>query len=497
MCHKSEAADHNIADLTEAYEPGDLVKAVILKVDEGQRRVSLGLKASYFTGDDAESDESEDEGEGGSSDEEDEGIPRRTVASADENEEEDSDKGDSSEDEEEEEEEEESGAMMNVDDSKESDDDNDNDDDAPSASEESDSDEELDMASPWQEAGKGRSTTPGGSLTVPFDGFDSGPAKHLPSDDGSNSDSDDGEGAEGQSAGHKSRRKASEKRKEEERVARREKALLEGDLEPETAADFDREIMARPNDSFIWLKYMAFQLGLADVEGARAVAERALKTIIFREEQERFNVWNALLNLEHKYGSRSSLEAAVKKASANSHPKKIHLRLCAIYDEAGETEASEEAYERASKKFRSSKQLWMAWQRARLARGDEEGARALLRRSLKSLSEHKHVRVVSSFAMAAFELDCVDAGREVFEGLVASHPKRIDLWNLYVDKEAKMGFVPQARALLERMITLPLSATRIKSVFKKFLKFELRYGSDATQIAVREKAKAYVQSLAA
>ncbi len=32
MCHRSEAADHSIKDLTGVYEVGDLVKAVILKV---------------------------------------------------------------------------------------------------------------------------------------------------------------------------------------------------------------------------------------------------------------------------------------------------------------------------------------------------------------------------------------------------------------------------------------------------------------------------------
>ena len=34
---------------------------------------------------------------------------------------------------------------------------------------------------------------------------------------------------------------------------------------------------------------------------ARQVADRALKTINFREEQEKFNVWVARLNLENLY----------------------------------------------------------------------------------------------------------------------------------------------------------------------------------------------------
>jgi rRNA biogenesis protein RRP5 len=44
-----------------------------------------------------------------------------------------------------------------------------------------------------------------------------------------------------------------------------------------------------------------------EIEKARAVAQRALSTISFREEQEKLNVWCALLNLENLYGSKVSL----------------------------------------------------------------------------------------------------------------------------------------------------------------------------------------------
>lgn len=35
MCHRSEAADETIEDLTQVYDEGDLVKAVVLKVKVG------------------------------------------------------------------------------------------------------------------------------------------------------------------------------------------------------------------------------------------------------------------------------------------------------------------------------------------------------------------------------------------------------------------------------------------------------------------------------
>lgn len=35
---------------------------------------------------------------------------------------------------------------------------------------------------------------------------------------------------------------------------------------PETAGDYERLLVATPNDSLLWVKFMAFKLSLADVE---------------------------------------------------------------------------------------------------------------------------------------------------------------------------------------------------------------------------------------
>ena len=37
--------------------------------------------------------------------------------------------------------------------------------------------------------------------------------------------------------------------------------------------------LGAPNSSYLWVRYMAFQLGLTEIEKARALGERALKTI--------------------------------------------------------------------------------------------------------------------------------------------------------------------------------------------------------------------------
>lgn len=52
-----------------------------------------------------------------------------------------------------------------------------------------------------------------------------------------------------------------------------EERLLQNNL-PTTVDEFEKLVRSSPNSSFVWIKYMAFVLSMADVEKARAIAER-------------------------------------------------------------------------------------------------------------------------------------------------------------------------------------------------------------------------------
>ena len=93
LCHKSELVDSNgpsIAETLKLLKPGDSVRAIILKVDCEKRKLSFGLKPSYFFSDDlATSDENEnsdgDSGESSSEEaQEDEDMASNAESSADE-----------------------------------------------------------------------------------------------------------------------------------------------------------------------------------------------------------------------------------------------------------------------------------------------------------------------------------------------------------------------------------------------------------------------------
>ena len=146
----------------------------------------------------------------------------------------------------------------------------------------------------------------------------------TPSEEGAPSDSssDDGDGDQ-------TRKKKKRKRKAIEQD-------LTADMHtkmPESNSDFERLLLGSPNSSYLWIQYMSFQLQLAEVEKAREIGQRALKTINFREEQEKLNVWIGLLNLENIYGTEQTLEITFKDAARHNDSKTIYLRLASVFDQ--------------------------------------------------------------------------------------------------------------------------------------------------------------------
>jgi len=68
-------------------------------------------------------------------------------------------------------------------------------------------------------------------------------------------------------------------------------------------------------------------LQATEIEKAKAVAERALKTINYRKEQEKFNIWVGLLNLENLYGTKESLQKTLTEALQLNDAYKVRVVL--------------------------------------------------------------------------------------------------------------------------------------------------------------------------
>jgi hypothetical protein len=124
--------------------------------------------------------------------------------------------------------------------------------------------------------------------------------------------------------------KKKEKKITEESIVQRENELLKK-TKPETENDYERLIIESPNSSYLWIQYMSFKLYLTDVEGAREIGKRALKKINFQEDDEKFNIYSALMNLEHQYGDEKTQQKVFNDALLYCNKKRVYIQQAQIF----------------------------------------------------------------------------------------------------------------------------------------------------------------------
>ncbi|KAL2312425.1 rRNA biogenesis protein rrp5 [Schizosaccharomyces pombe] len=261
---------------------------------------------------------------------------------------------------------------------------------------------------------------------------------------------------------------------------------------PSTAADFERQLLSSPNSSLLWISYMAYHLNLNELQEAREVGKRALSTINYREEDEKLNVWMALLNLEVAYGTEDSLKEVFKEACAYCDALIVYEKLCGILIKGGKVDLADEYMQLMLKNFKQVPSVWIQYATFLLNNDKAEKAHGLLERSLQSLPKSEHVGIIEKFAILEFKNGDPERGRTIFEGLLSSYPKRLDLWNVLIDMEMKQDDPSIVRRLFQRLLALNLSTKKAKFAFKKWLAYEKNIGDDEGAEQVKRRAIEYV-----
>lgn len=284
-----------------------------------------------------------------------------------------------------------------------------------------------------------------------------------------------------------------EKQKEKKKLKRSEQTLLDSKREPQSTADFDKLVIKSPNDSAIWIKYINFFLETFELEKARAVAEKALQVIFYREEESKLRVWAEYMKLEDVHGSEQQLKKVFDRALQANDQLKVYNHLVRIYIASEKFDLAEQLYVTMTRKFSYNANVWSGFGLFYFKQGRLEASRKLLQRSLRSLENKEHIAIISKFAQFEFKFGDVERGKTMFENILSNYAKRTDLWSVYIDMMIKVGDPDPVRQLFERVINLNVSAKKMKFFFKKYLDFEKEYGSTETVNAVKLKAIDYVE----
>lgn len=285
-----------------------------------------------------------------------------------------------------------------------------------------------------------------------------------------------------------------EQQNAEQQLSKLEAELMDTSVRPDSTTAFERLLLSSPDSSLLWLQYMAFHLQATEIEQARAVAERALKTISFREEQEKLNVWVAMLNLENMYGTQDSLQKVFERAIQYCEPLPVFQQLADIYAKSDKIKEAESLYKSMVKRFKQEKAVYLSYGTFLLRQRQSDDANALLQRALQSLSNKEHVDLIAKFARLEFQYGNTERGKSMFDKVLSTYPKRTDLWSVFIDLMVKHGSQKEVRELFDRVIHLSVSVKKIKFFFKRYLEYEKTNGTPETIQAVKQKAVEYVES---
>ncbi|KAK5955833.1 rRNA biogenesis protein rrp5 [Knufia fluminis] len=454
LCHRSEIAEKRIEDVTKlGFSEGDTVKAKVLKVEADQRRVNFGMKASYFGGDvhgDGDDDEEDEDEE---------------MVDSDADEEADDDEGDASDDE---------GVELDL---------------AALAEQESMDDESegvaIDLNDDADAMEVDEKPAPAKSLSVGgFDWFG------MPS---TTKTKRPVEAADDEAQTEKPKKK---KKKAEILVDRT------GDLDkdgPQSVNDFERLLLSEPDNANLWVQFMAFYIDLGDIDAARDVAEKALKSIGLAQEQAKQFVWVALFNLENTFGDDETLDATLQRACQTNDPEEMHSRLASIYIQSGKHEKADELFQTMMKKFTQNPKLWVNYATFLFDTLEQPArARALLSRALQALPPFTHFETTSKFAQLEFKTKTgvPEEGRTRFQGLINLYPKRVDLFNIMLDLEMNLGpdNADQVRGVFEQVLSRKsLKPAKAKPFFARWAKFERGLGDERRVEEVEGRAAKWVR----
>lgn len=315
-----------------------------------------------------------------------------------------------------------------------------------------------------------------------------------------NSSSDDDSDEDQNPKKKKSKKSAAERREatrlEEERLQKVERELLDPNRQLSSCDDFDRTVLANPDNSAIWLRYMAFHLQATEIEKARAVAHRAIKSISYREEQEKLNVWLGLLNLENLYGTPDSLKTTLDQALQSNDPYKIRTHMVRLYAENGKNRELESEVRLVVKKFKETPGMWLDIGTVLMTCGYTDKARTILQQALPHMrSKKESVDLVVQFALMEARNNNMEQAKALMDPILASYPKRLDVWIVYCDMLVRAKEIAEARELLERAVSQKMPSQKMKTLFTKYLQFEEVHGSTEGQEKVRKMAADYVKQV--
>lgn len=150
------------------------------------------------------------------------------------------------------------------------------------------------------------------------------------------------------------------------------------------------------------------------------------------------------------------------------------------------------------KKFSQSPEVWYNYAHfLHTTLSSPERAHALLPRATQSLPPYTHLALTLKFAALEFHSPngAPERGRTMFEGMLSTFPKRLDIWNQLLDLEIQQDDKDIIRGVFERVVKVKgLKPKGAKAWFRRWSEWEEANGDKKTREKVKAKAEEWVRT---
>jgi len=169
------------------------------------------------------------------------------------------------------------------------------------------------------------------------------------------------------------------------------------------------------------------------------------------------NLWLAFINLEFNFGDEEKLIAVFKRALNANKPLVIYQRMIELYQSKENWKMVQELAQVMVKKFKFEKSAWKFYLKCEMDRIQalnlkDKKIKEILKRTLTCLPKSQHFEILSYYAQLEYKVGDPEKGRNTFEEILTTYPKRTDLWSIYLDMESKFSQPEQVRILFERCL---------------------------------------------
>lgn len=89
--------------------------------------------------------------------------------------------------------------------------------------------------------------------------------------------------------------------------------------------------------------------------------------------------------------------------------------------------------------------------------------------------------------------DLNDFAQTIFEKILASYNKKLNIWFTYIDMMIKQGQIEIARSLFERLVIIKFPLKKLKSIYQKYIEFETKHGDISNVSKIKKLARSTLE----